>query len=170
VQPDGRRDDQIRPKRVQGVKYLLTANGQVTVAHKATDEAKESDVSLGDFLWSLLVIYFIFFYFMILFRILGDLFSDHEMSGLGKTVWIIFLLLLPFVAIFVYLITRGKDMTERAMAQSQAVDAQQQDYIRQVAGSGGGDPADQIAKAQALLKSGAITQQEFDALKAKALA
>jgi hypothetical protein len=128
-------------------------------------------VSLGDFLWSLLVIYFIFFYFMILFRILGDLFSDHELSGLGKTVWIIFLLLVPFIAIFVYLITRGKEMSERAIAQSQAADAQQQDYIRQVAGSsGGGDAADQIARAQELLKSGAITQQEFDALKAKALA
>jgi len=128
-------------------------------------------VSLGDFLWSLLVIYFIFFYFMILFRILGDLFSDHELSGLGKTVWIIFLLLVPFIAIFVYLITRGKEMSERAIAQSQAADAQQQDYIRRVAGSsGGGGAADQIAKAQELLKSGAITQQEFDTLKTKALA
>jgi hypothetical protein len=130
-------------------------------------------VSLGDFLWSLLVIYFIFFYFMILFRILGDLFSDHEMSGLGKTAWIIALLLVPFISMFVYLITRGKEMSDRAIAQSQAADAQQQDYIRRVAGSGGsggGDPADQIAKAQELLKSGAITQQEFDALKAKALA
>jgi hypothetical protein len=127
-------------------------------------------VSLGDFLWSLLVIYFIFFYFMILFRIIGDLFSDHEMSGLGKTVWIICLLFLPFLAMFVYLITRGKGMTERAMAQAQAANAQQQDYIRQVAGSGGSDAAGQIAKAQELLKSGAITQAEFDALKAKALA
>jgi hypothetical protein len=128
-------------------------------------------VSLGDFLWSLLVIYFIFFYFMMLFRILGDLFSDHELSGLGKTGWIIFLLLVPFIAIFVYLITRGKEMSERAIAQSQAADAQQQDYIRRVAGSsGGGDATDQIAKGQELLKSGAITQQEFDALKTKALA
>ena len=130
-------------------------------------------MDLGDFLWSLLVIYFIFFYFMILFRILGDLFSDHEMSGFGKTVWIIALLFLPFLAMFIYLITRGQGMTERAMAQAEAANAQQQDYIRQVAGSGGsggGGAADQIAKAQELLKAGAITQQEFDALKAKALA
>jgi hypothetical protein len=137
---------------------------------QAIDEAKEYDVSLGDFLWSLLVIYFIFFYFMILFRILGDVFSDHELSGVGKTVWIIFLLLVPYIAIFVYLITRGKGMTERAIAQAQAANAHQQDYIRSVAGSGSNDPAAQIAKGQDLLNSGAITQQEFDALKAKALA
>ena len=127
-------------------------------------------MTLGDFLWSLLVIYFIFFYFMLLFRILGDLFSDHELSGLGKTGWIIFLLVVPFLAIFIYLITRGKGMTERALAHAQARDADQQEYIRQVAGSGNSDPAAQIAKGQQLLNSGAITQQEFDALKAKALA
>lgn len=126
-------------------------------------------MDLGDFLWSLLVIYFIFFYFMILFRILGDLFSDHDTSGLAKTAWIIFLLLVPFLAIFVYLITRGRGMTERAMAASQAAQAAQQDYIRQTAGTGGSDPATQIGKAQELLSSGAITQQEFDTLKAKAL-
>jgi hypothetical protein len=132
-------------------------------------DEREHGVTLGDFLWSLLVFYFIFFYFMILFRILGDLFSDHEVSGVGKTGWIIFLLLVPFIAIFVYLITRGKGMTERAMAQAQAVNADQQEYIRRVAGSRSSDPAAQIAKGHELLSSGAITQQEFDALKAKAL-
>jgi hypothetical protein len=127
-------------------------------------------VDFGDFLWSLLVIYFIFFYFMILFRILGDLFADHELGGLGKTAWIVFLLLVPFIAIFCYLITRGRSMTGRAIAQSEAANADQQEYIRRVAGSGGNDPAAQIAKGQELLSSGAITQEEFDALKAKALA
>ena len=124
-------------------------------------------MDFGDFLWSLLIIYFIFFFFMILFRILVDLFSDHELSGLGKTVWIIFLLLLPWLAIFVYLITRHEGMTQRAIAASQASQAAQKDYIRQAAGN---DPATQIANGQELLKTGAITQQEFDALKAKALA
>jgi hypothetical protein len=127
-------------------------------------------VDLGDFLWSLLVIYFIFFYFMVLFRIIDDMFSDHELSGLGKTGWIIFLVLLPFLSMFVYLITRGKGMTERAMAKAQAANADQQEYIRRVAGSTSSDPVAQIAKGQELLSSGAITQQEFDALKAKALA
>ena len=125
-------------------------------------------MDLGDFLWSLLVIYFIFFYFMMLFRILGDLFSDDETSGLAKTGWIIFLLLVPFISIFVYLIARGRGMTERAMASAQATDAAQQAYIREAAGNAG-DPTAQIAKAHELLSSGAITQAEFDAIKAKAL-
>jgi hypothetical protein len=124
-------------------------------------------MDLGDFLWSLLVIYVIFFYFMILFRVIGDLFSDHDTNGLEKTLWIIFFIVLPFLSLFIYLIARGKGMTERAMAQAKAQDAAQQDYIRQVAGD---DPATQIAKGQQLLSSGAITQQEFDAIKAKALA
>ena len=126
-------------------------------------------MSFGDFLWSLLIFYFIFFYFMILFRIIGDLFSNHDASGWTKFLWILFLLFFPFIAILVYMITQGQGMTERAMAQAKAANAQQQAYIREVA-STGTDPTDQIAKGAELLKSGAITQAEFDALKAKALA
>jgi hypothetical protein len=130
-------------------------------------------VTFGEFLWSLLIFYFIFFYFLILFRILSDLFSDSDTSGLMKTVWIIALLFLPFITMIVYLITRGKSMAERSLARHQAAAASQADYIRSVAGSngsGGGDPAAQIAKGQELLQAGAINQAEFDALKAKALA
>ncbi len=126
-------------------------------------------MDFGDFLWSLLVFYFIFFYFIVLFRILQDLFSDHETSGLAKTGWIIFLLVVPFLSMFIYLISRGQGMAERAMAEQQAAQSAEKDYIRQAAGAGT-DPATQIANGQALLKSGSITQQEFDALKAKALA
>ena len=125
-------------------------------------------MDFGEFLWTLLVFYFIFFYFIVLFRILGDLFNDHDTSGWAKTGWILFLLLVPFLSMFIYLIARGQGMTERAMAEQQARESAQQDYIRQTAA--GGDPATQIANGQELLKSGAITQQEFDALKAKALA
>ena len=126
-------------------------------------------MSLGDFLWSLLVIYFIFFYFMILFRVIGDLFSDKEASGLSKTLWLIFLLFLPFLSLFIYLITKGPEMNERAVARAQEMNAAQQDYIRSVAGTSD-DPTAKIAKAHELLNSGAISQAEFDALKAKALA
>jgi hypothetical protein len=126
-------------------------------------------MSLGDFLWSLLVIYFIFFYFMILFRVIGDLFSDPDASGWAKTGWLIFLIFLPFLALFIYLITKGKAMTERAMAQAAQRDAAQQDYIRQVAGTSD-DPTAKIAKAHELLDAGAISPAEFDVLKAKALA
>ena len=126
-------------------------------------------MDFGEFLWALLEIYFIFFYFIVLFRVLGDLFSDHDTSGLAKAAWIIFLVLLPFLSLFVYLIARGKGMTERTIAAQQSARAAQKDYIREAAGTGT-DPATQIANGQALLKSGSITQQEFDALKAKALA
>ena len=126
-------------------------------------------MDFGEFLWTLLVFYFIFFYFIVLFRILTDLFSDHDTSGLAKTGWIIFLLFVPFLAMFVYLIARGQGMTERAIAAQQAAQSAQNDYIRETAGTGA-DPATQIANGQELLKTGAITQHEFDALKAKALA
>jgi len=126
-------------------------------------------MSLGDFFWSLLAFYFIFFYFMIIFRILGDLFSDHETSGVAKAAWIVFLLLVPFVAVIVYLIARGKGMAERSVARAQSAESAQQDYIRRTAGTAD-DPATEIAKAHELLTSGAITQPEFDSLKSKVLA
>ena len=126
-------------------------------------------MDFGDFLWSLLIFYFIFFYFMILFRVIGDLFSNKEASGLTKTLWLLFLLFLPFLSLFIYLITNGQAMNERAMARAAEQNAAQQDYIRQVAGAGD-DPATKIAKAHELLAAGAISQAEFDALKAKALA
>ena len=126
-------------------------------------------MSLGDVLWSLLVIYIMIFYFMTLFRILGDLFSDSETSALAKTAWIIALLVLPFLSLFAYLLVRGNGMGEREIAHAYAAQSAQKDYIRQVAGTTD-DPGAKIAKAQDLLNSGAITQPEFESLKAKALA
>jgi hypothetical protein len=119
-------------------------------------------MSLGEFFWTLLVIYAMFFYFMILFRVIGDLFSDKDTSGVMKTVWLIALVLLPFITIFVYLITRGSAMNERAIERARDIDQAQQAYIREAAGSGAGDPATQIEKAHQLLTSGAISQAEFD--------
>jgi hypothetical protein len=130
---------------------------------------EEHSMSLGEFFWSLLVIYFMFFYFMILFRVVGDLFSDNEASGLVKTAWIIALLFVPFISLCVYLIVRGRSMTERALAHREAAEAAERDYIRRTAGTAD-DSATKIAKAHELLTSGAITQPEFDTLKAKALA
>lgn len=124
-------------------------------------------MSLAEFLWTFLAIYLLFFYFMILFRVIGDLFSDPEASGLAKTGWMLFLLFVPILAMLIYVLTRGEAMSARAVAQAKAADSAQQDYIRSVASN---DPATQIAQAQTLLASGAITQQEFDTIKAKALA
>jgi hypothetical protein len=137
---------------------------------RAIGESKGVSVTFGEFLWGLLSFYFIIFYFMALFRILSDLFGDRETSGWAKAGWIAFLLFLPFLAMIVYLGVRGRSMAERALARSEAARTHQQDYIRRVAGTGGNDPAAQIAKGQELLTSGAITADEFNSLKVKALA
>jgi len=107
---------------------------------------------------------------MVLFQIVGDLFRDHTVSGGMKAVWILCLIFFPFITMVVYLIARGHGMAERHLAAAQGMKAQQDEYIRSVAGSGGSSASDEIARAKSLLDSGAITQQEFDALKAKALA
>jgi hypothetical protein len=107
-------------------------------------------------------------YLMILFRILGDLFSDHETSGVVKAVWVLFLVLIPFLTALIYLIVRGNGMAQRAIAHQQAAQAEFNDYVQSVASTG--SPTQQIEQAKQLLDAGTISQAEFDALKAKALA
>ena len=107
-------------------------------------------------------------YLMILFSIIGDLMRDHELSGLWKAVWVTFLIFVPFLTALVYLIARGRGMAERQRAAAQAAQADANTYIRTVAGTA--SPADTIAKAKQLLDSGALSQAEFDTLKANALA
>ncbi|MGL4258044.1 SHOCT domain-containing protein [Microbacterium sp.] len=123
-------------------------------------------------LWNLVLWFFWVFvfvaYLMVLFSILGDLFRDHTLSGWWKAVWIIFLVFVPFLTALIYLIARGQGMTKRSIAQAQELREQQDAYIRATAG--GSSATDDIAKAKSLLDSGAISQAEFDALKAKALA
>jgi ABC-type multidrug transport system fused ATPase/permease subunit len=112
---------------------------------------------------------FVFFaYLMVLFSILGDLFRDSSVNGWVKAIWIIFLIFVPFLTALIYLIARGNGMTKRSMEQAAEMRKAQDEYIRQAAGSG--STVDDIAKAKALLDSGTISQAEFDALKAKALA
>ena len=118
-------------------------------------------------LWSLYFFIFIMALF-VWFRVLMDLFSDHELSGWAKGIWAVFLIFVPWISAFVYLIARGKGMTERQMKSMAAAKAAQDDYIKSVAGAGQ-SPAEQIAQADTLLKSGSISQAEFDAIKAKAL-
>src|SRR5262245_24158362 len=106
---------------------------------------------------------------MVWFRCLFDMFSDRSLSGWAKAGWAILLIFVPWVGALIYLIARGRSMTERQMAAAADREAQQAKYIQQVAGQSAG-PADQIASAKALLDSGAITQAEYESLKAKALA
>ena len=129
--------------------------------------------SISNDFWDVLLWSFWFFIWiaalMVWFRCLFDLFGDHSLSGWGKAGWAILLIFVPWLGALIYLIVRGRSMTERQVAAMQKQQAAQEQYIQQVAGSATG-AADQIASAKALLDSGAITQAEFDTLKAKALA
>ena len=125
-------------------------------------------MEFGQILWSLLIIFFMVMYFMILFSVIIDIFRRHDMGGGMKAVWIILLLFIPFLSLIIYVIIYGQAMGQRrAAAMEQSLEDQQQ-YIRSVAKSA--SPAEQIAEAQRLLDAGSITREEFDRLKAKALA
>ena len=129
-----------------------------------------ADVSFGDIFWSVLWFFFLFIWLMVLFHVFSDLFRDHSVSGVTKTLWVLFLIFLPFLAVFIYLIVRGKGMGERAAAQQQQAQQQFEGYVRNVATTAEATPTEQIARAKELLDAGAIDQSEFERLKTKALA
>lgn len=120
-----------------------------------------------DFFWLLIWSFFFVAYLMVLFQILGDLFRD-DMSGWFKALWVIVLIIAPFLGALIYLIARGKGMAQRQAGEARRMKAETDDYIRDV--SGAKNPTEQIASAKALLDSGAITAEEFDRLKQQALA
>lgn len=123
--------------------------------------------SFWDWFW-LMIWWFVFFmYLIILFQIVADLFRDKATGGFAKALWIIGLIIFPFLVALIYIIARGKGMAERQTAQLVESKKATDEYIRQTAGS---SPADAIAQAKSLLDAGAINQAEFDQLKAKALA
>ena len=128
-------------------------------------------MNAGDFLWYLIAFFFFVIYFMMIFTVIGDLFRSPDLSGWWKALWIIALLFIPLLTLLVYVIARGSGMSERAIAAAGHQREQQIAYANQiVAETGGKSAADHIADAKALHDSGAITDEEFSALKAKALA
>ena len=128
----------------------------------------KTDYPFLDIMWTMFIFFIWIMWFMLLFRVFADVFRRHDLSGLGKTGWLIFVILLPFLGVFIYLIVNHDGMTNRTMTQAKAQQAQMDEYVRNVAGSGGA--AAEIEKAKGLLDSGAITQAEFESIKAKALA
>jgi len=123
--------------------------------------------SFLDWFW-LLVFWFLFFaYLVILFQIIGDLFRDRDTGGFAKALWIIGLIIFPFLTALIYIIARGKGMAERQLEAVQRAKSDTDTYIREVAGK---SPAEHISDAKALLDAGTIDQNEFAQLKAKALA
>ena len=124
----------------------------------------------GSFLLALLEIFLFFAWFMCLFWIFGDIFRSKDLGGVARTLWVLFVIFIPWLGILVYLIARGRGMQERQLEQVVQMQRAQAEYIKTVAGDSSTGAADQIASAKGLLDSGTITQAEFDKLKAKALA
>jgi hypothetical protein len=124
--------------------------------------------TFGDVMWTMFVFFAWILFFWMLFGVFGDLFGRHDISGWAKAGWTFFVIVLPFLGIFVYLISQGKAMGERAQQRAQSQQSQMDDYVRSVASTG--SPTEEIAKGKELFDSGAISQAEYDQLKARALA
>jgi hypothetical protein len=123
----------------------------------------------GSFLLALFEIFLFFAWFMCLFWIFGDIFRSKDLGGVARTLWVLFVIFVPWLGILVYLIARGRGMQERQLEQAIQMQRAQAEYIKSVAASSSTGAADQISSAKGLLDSGAITQAEFEQLKAKAL-
>jgi hypothetical protein len=128
-----------------------------------------ADYPFLDVFWTMIIFFCWVAWIWTLIMIFSDLFSRHDTSGWSKALWMVFLIVLPFLGVLIYVIANGRGMAERRLDRARAKQAQLDDYVKSVASSGNGGAATEIAKAKELLDSGAITQPEFDALKAKVL-
>lgn len=117
--------------------------------------------------WTMLIFFAFFVWIWLLFTVFADLFRRSDTSGWAKVAWIIFIVVIPYLGVFVYLIAEHNGMTQRTIKQQEAAKSQMDQYVRSVAQS---DPTEQIAKGEELLKQGTINQAEFDQIKRKALA
>ena len=127
-----------------------------------------TDYPFLDVMWTMVIFFVWILWFWLLFTVFVDIFRRSDLSGWGKAGWLIFCIILPFLGVFVYLISQHEGMANRNLDTAKAQQAQFDQAVREAAGSGG--TAAEIAKAKELLDSGAISQSEFDALKQKALA
>lgn len=124
-------------------------------------------MSFWDVVWFIVIAFAFTAYLVVMFSIITDLFRDRETSGLAKAVWIVALIFVPFLTAVIYLIARGPGMAERQLRSAEDIRLEQESYIRGVAN--GGTPADQIARAKAMVDAGTITQGEYERIKEKAL-
>ncbi|MFG2294429.1 SHOCT domain-containing protein [Streptomyces sp. NPDC048603] len=123
---------------------------------------------LGVF-WTTLIIFLWVLWFFLLFKIIVDIFRDHEMGGWGKAGWLIFVIILPFLGVFVYLLARGKGMAQRDMRDMKEQQQMMDSYIRETAGTAGASQVDQLAKLSEIRAKGDITDEEFQAAKKRIL-
>jgi hypothetical protein len=127
-----------------------------------------ADYPFLDVLWTMVIFFAWVIWFWLLITVFADVFRRHDIGGFAKTLWLIFVIVLPFLGVFIYLITQSQGMGERNIEHARASQKHMDEYVRSVAGSGGS--AAEIERAKQLLDSGAITQEEFNQIKAKALA
>lgn len=126
-----------------------------------------ADYSFGEALGTVLAVFLFVAWIMVLFTILSDLFRDHEMSGWGKAIWVVFLIFIPFLTALIYLIARGSGMRDRALAEQAEAKKQFDEYVRDTAGS---SDVDQLANLAELHDKGKLSDAEYEQMKAKLLA
>jgi hypothetical protein len=127
-----------------------------------------AEIGNGQILWDILWLFTFIIWFWLLITVFGDIFRDHELGGVAKTLWIIFVIVLPYLGVFIYLIARGKGMAERNMAAMANAQKAQAEYIKSVAGSGG-SASEELARLADLKDKGVLSDAEFEAAKAKVL-
>jgi ABC-type multidrug transport system fused ATPase/permease subunit len=128
-----------------------------------------SSYPLLDFFWIMLEFFLFFIWIWLLIMVFGDIFRSHDMGGLPKALWVIFIIIIPFLGVFIYLIARGSSMHERQAKAAQDQQKAFDSYVRQAAGTEGSSSADQLAKLADLKSQGVLTDAEFEAQKAKIL-
>jgi hypothetical protein len=126
------------------------------------------DFGTGQVFWSLIWFFLFFIWIWILIMVFADIFRSHDMGGWAKALWVIFVIFLPYLGVFVYLIARGGKMHEHAVEAAQAQDEQMRAYIRSATGPGGGS-AEEIGRLADLRDKGVLSEEEFQAAKARAL-
>jgi hypothetical protein len=127
-----------------------------------------AELGSGELLWDILWIFMFMIWFWLLITVFGDIFRSHDLGGFGKTLWIIFVIILPYLGIFVYLIARGKGMQERNIDAMKQQEAATRQYVQSVAGSTA-NPSEEIARLADLKEKGVISEAEFATAKAKVL-
>ncbi|MCH9815494.1 MAG: SHOCT domain-containing protein [Actinomycetia bacterium] len=125
---------------------------------------------LLDLFWTMLIFFLFFIWIWLLISIFADIFRSDDMGGWAKALWVVFVVIVPFLGVLIYLIVRGQSMQQRSIATATKQQQAEQAYIRQTAGAGTGSAADQLAKLAELHDSGALTDAEFESQKAKVLA
>ncbi|HXV70168.1 MAG TPA: SHOCT domain-containing protein [Acidimicrobiia bacterium] len=124
---------------------------------------------LLDLFWTMLWLFLFFLWIWLLISLFSDIFRRDDIGGWGKAGWVFFLIVLPLLGALIYLIAEGGDMAQRQVADAKKMQTAQDEYIRSVAGGGGGSTADELEKLARLRESGTITAEEFDSQKAKLL-